>query len=90
VTLFVNATLGGKTVQSSPVTITISQGSGSTTSSSGTTMLVVVLVVVAVVVVVAVLLLMKKRKPHGSTPAGQEAPYVAPPQTPSSPPGPPA
>jgi YVTN family beta-propeller protein len=96
VTLFVNATLDGKTVQSSPVVITIEKSSPTPTTGflglSGNLGYMVVGVVVAVVVaIIVVLLLMRRRnsaKSQGQPVHGNSAMYSpnAPSEDTSSPP----
>ena len=81
VTLFVNATLNGKTVKSS-VTITITTASSSAPFSSGTTLLVLVLAVVVLVAVIVVLLLISKRKKTKAPQSQGPAPVNVPPQQP--------
>ncbi len=68
VTLFVNATLNGVTVQSTPVTITVTSGSSSPLGfvTSNWLWLVIALVVVAIIVAVV---LARRRKPQVQPPA---------------------
>jgi uncharacterized membrane protein len=64
VTLFMNATLAGKTVTTSAVITINAQPSSTTLGLTGTTFYLLIIVVVAVIVVVLVVVMLHHRKGH--------------------------
>jgi len=87
----VTATLNGKAVSSTPVSISVYQPSSSSSSGSGTILLVLIIVVVVVVVAVVVAVLMIRRGKRSKptyTPPQQMAPWGAPPPAGAQPPPP--